>query len=178
MRCDLRFLLSQYELFNSPSCTPAAETLTLERTPSDLVDRAYALAPAENELMANRPAPAAHPAACNVISQLCRNKTLSCGPESARTPTDESWSLTLASPSSLARTTRGPRRYPWTSGPPRPARHRRSASAAAPGARGGIAGNLLSRWAQPGLPQPQQQANPRGPPRFAFSPQSYYSESK
>ena len=49
--CDFRFLLSQFQLFRLPAPALAAETLTLERTLSDLVKQTYALTPAEIELM-------------------------------------------------------------------------------------------------------------------------------
>jgi hypothetical protein len=49
--CDFRFLLSQFQLFRTPARALAAETLNLERTLSDLVNQAYALTPAEIELM-------------------------------------------------------------------------------------------------------------------------------
>src|ERR1022692_1338376 len=45
--CDIRFLLSQFQLFSPPVRARAAETLNLERTLSDLVNQAYALNPAE-----------------------------------------------------------------------------------------------------------------------------------
>jgi hypothetical protein len=44
-------LLSQFQLFSPPARARAAETLKLERTLSDLVNQAYALTPAEIELM-------------------------------------------------------------------------------------------------------------------------------
>jgi aryl-alcohol dehydrogenase-like predicted oxidoreductase len=44
-------LLSQFQLFSTPARARAAETLKLERTPSDLADQAYALTPAEIALM-------------------------------------------------------------------------------------------------------------------------------
>ena len=49
----LRFLLSasQFQLFSPPARALAAETLTLERTLSDLVNQAYALTPAEIALI-------------------------------------------------------------------------------------------------------------------------------
>ena len=46
-----RFLLDQFQFFRTPARARAAETLTLERTLSDLVNQAYALTPAEIELM-------------------------------------------------------------------------------------------------------------------------------
>ena len=49
--CDFRFLLSQFELFRPPARAPAAETLTMERTLSHLVNQAYALNPGEIELL-------------------------------------------------------------------------------------------------------------------------------
>ena len=60
--CDFRFpvlrsetaeggLLSQFQLFSTPTRARAAETLNLERTLSDLVNQAYALTPAEIELV-------------------------------------------------------------------------------------------------------------------------------
>ena len=48
---DFRFLLSQFQLFSPPARALAAETLTLERTLSDLVNQAYALTPTEIDLM-------------------------------------------------------------------------------------------------------------------------------
>ena len=39
------------QLCRSPACALAAETLTLEHTLSDLVNQAYALTPAEVDLM-------------------------------------------------------------------------------------------------------------------------------
>ena len=48
---DFCFLLSQFQLFCPPARALAAETLNLERTLSDLVNQAYALTPAEIELM-------------------------------------------------------------------------------------------------------------------------------
>jgi hypothetical protein len=45
------FLLSQFRLFSTPSRVLATETLTLARTLSGLVNQAYALTPAEIELM-------------------------------------------------------------------------------------------------------------------------------
>ena len=47
---DFRILLSQFQLFSTPA-RALAETLTLERTLSDLVNRAHALTPAEIVLM-------------------------------------------------------------------------------------------------------------------------------
>jgi hypothetical protein len=49
--CDFRFLLSQFQLFRPPARALAAETLKLERARSDLVNQAYALTPAEIELL-------------------------------------------------------------------------------------------------------------------------------
>jgi hypothetical protein len=43
---DLRFLLSQFQLSSAPARARAAETLTLERTLSDLVRQTYGLTPA------------------------------------------------------------------------------------------------------------------------------------
>ena len=48
---DFRFLLSRFQLFRPPARALAVETMTLERTLSDLADQAYALTPAEIELM-------------------------------------------------------------------------------------------------------------------------------
>ena len=48
---DFCFLLSQFQLFSTPARALAAETLTLERTLSDLVNQAYALTPAEITLI-------------------------------------------------------------------------------------------------------------------------------
>jgi len=41
--CDLRFLLSEFQLFSTHARTLAAETLKLERTLSDLVSQGYGL---------------------------------------------------------------------------------------------------------------------------------------
>jgi hypothetical protein len=43
--------LSQFQLFSTPARAFAAETFKLERTFSDLVNQAYALTPAEIDLM-------------------------------------------------------------------------------------------------------------------------------
>jgi hypothetical protein len=40
-------VLSQFQLFSTPSRARAAETLELERTLSDLVNQTYGLTPAE-----------------------------------------------------------------------------------------------------------------------------------
>jgi hypothetical protein len=48
---DFCFLLSRFQLFCPPARALAAETLKLERTLSDLVNQAYALTPAEIDLM-------------------------------------------------------------------------------------------------------------------------------
>jgi hypothetical protein len=48
---NFRFLLSQFQLFRPSARALVAETLTLERTLSDLVNQAYALTPAEIDLM-------------------------------------------------------------------------------------------------------------------------------
>jgi hypothetical protein len=48
---DFCFLLSRFQLFSPPALALAAETLTLERTLSGLVNQAYALTPAEIELL-------------------------------------------------------------------------------------------------------------------------------
>ena len=55
-------MLSEYTCAIAPAHSLAAETLTLERTLSDLVNQAYALTPAEIELMWQT-APARLPAA-------------------------------------------------------------------------------------------------------------------
>jgi len=47
----LHALRDEYTRTIEPACALAAETLTLERTLSDLVNQAYALTPAEIELM-------------------------------------------------------------------------------------------------------------------------------
>jgi hypothetical protein len=49
--CDFCFLLSRFQLFCPPARALAAETLNVERTLSDLVNQAYALTPAEIDLM-------------------------------------------------------------------------------------------------------------------------------
>jgi hypothetical protein len=49
--CDFCFLLPQFQPFSLSASALAAETLTLERTLSDLVNQAYALTPAEIALM-------------------------------------------------------------------------------------------------------------------------------
>jgi hypothetical protein len=61
----LHALRDEYTRTIAPACALAAETLTLERTLSDLVNQAYALTPAEIALasVANRPTPHAPPAA-------------------------------------------------------------------------------------------------------------------
>jgi len=48
---DFCFLLSRFQLFLPPVRALAAVTLKLERTLSDLVNQAYALTPAEIDLM-------------------------------------------------------------------------------------------------------------------------------
>ena len=48
---DFCFLLSRFQLFCPPARALAVETMTLERTLSDLVTQAYALTPAEIALM-------------------------------------------------------------------------------------------------------------------------------
>jgi hypothetical protein len=50
-RRALRFLLTQFQLFNTPARAFAAETWVLERTLSDLVNHAYALTLPEIALM-------------------------------------------------------------------------------------------------------------------------------
>jgi hypothetical protein len=45
--CDIRFLLSQFQLFSPPVRARAAETLKLERPLSDLVTQTHGLTPAE-----------------------------------------------------------------------------------------------------------------------------------
>src|ERR1035438_381755 len=45
--CDIRFLLSQFQLFSPPARARAAETLKLERSLSDLVTQTQGLTPAE-----------------------------------------------------------------------------------------------------------------------------------
>ena len=47
----LHALRDEYTRIIEPACAPAAETLTLERTPSALVNQAYGLTPAEIDLM-------------------------------------------------------------------------------------------------------------------------------
>jgi hypothetical protein len=49
--CVFCFLLSQFQLFSMPAPALAAETLTLKRALSDLVNQADALTPAEIALM-------------------------------------------------------------------------------------------------------------------------------
>ena len=49
--CDFCFLLSQFQLFSTPSRARAGETLKLERTLGDLVNQTYGLTPAEIGLM-------------------------------------------------------------------------------------------------------------------------------
>jgi hypothetical protein len=66
----LRFLLSQFQLFIAPARACVAETLTLEPTLSDLVNRAYALIPAEISLMWQTAAAHAHPAARSLILRV------------------------------------------------------------------------------------------------------------
>jgi hypothetical protein len=48
---DFCFLLSRFQLFCPPARALAAETSNLERTPSDLINQAYGLTPAEIALM-------------------------------------------------------------------------------------------------------------------------------
>ena len=60
-------LRDEYTRTSAPARTLAAETMKLERTLSDLVNRAYALTPAEIALMwQTGPAPQAHPASGNI----------------------------------------------------------------------------------------------------------------
>jgi hypothetical protein len=51
MKPSARFLRAQFQFFTKPTCALAAETLNLERTLSNLVNQACALARGEIELI-------------------------------------------------------------------------------------------------------------------------------